>query len=75
MNPANEDKIEELKKDSLSNQFNNENSLSLNNSLKLYLQKVQAQFTKMIHLPQVKKVFIIIYTSLYYIQYLYSLWQ
>ena len=65
--PANEDKIEELKQDLLSNKFNNENSLSLNNSLKLYLQKVQTQFTKMIHLPQVKKVFTIIYTSHYYI--------
>ena len=39
MNPANEDKIEELKKDLLSNQFNNENSLSLNNSLKLFKTK------------------------------------
>ena len=39
MNPTNEDKIEELKKDLLSNQFNNENSLSLNNSLKLFKTK------------------------------------
>ena len=39
MNPANEDKIEELKKDLLLNQFNNENSLSLNNSLKLFKTK------------------------------------
>ena len=39
MNPANENKIEELKKDLLSNQFNNENSLSLNNSLKLFKTK------------------------------------
>ena len=39
MNPANEDKIEELKKILLSNQFNNENNLSLNNSLKLLKTK------------------------------------
>ena len=39
MTPKNEDKIEELKKDLLSNQFNNENSLSLNNSLKLFKTK------------------------------------
>ncbi len=39
MNPTNEDKIEELKKDLLTNQFNNENSLSLNNSLKLFKTK------------------------------------
>ena len=39
MNLTNEEKIEELKKDLLSNQFNNENNLNLNNSLKLFNTK------------------------------------
>ena len=39
MNPTNEDKIEELKKDLLSNQFSNENNPSRNNSLKIFKTK------------------------------------
>ena len=46
MNPANEYKIEELKKDLSTNQFYNENSTSLNNSIKLFKTKSEDSIYK-----------------------------
>ena len=72
MNPANEYKIEKLKKDLSTNQFYNENSSSLNNSIKFFKTKREDSIYKNnIFASSQKSLYYNIYFALLYLIYIF----